>query len=603
MGFESPGSLAWAGLAAVVAALYLWRFAARRQEVATLPLWQRALARRPAWFALRFWLSFAAQIAILLLLVLALARPYWISEAASRRWLVLVLDVSASMSAGSGQPTRWEQMKAHARQIIGDLAPGERMAIVSAGTLVRPLCRLGDERASLLAACENVAPTDGVSRIAEAVAMARRMLHGRPNSEIIVLSDGGFAEAAELRDADDVRLTLLGGPARNTGITRLGARPLASPPGGIRVLVEAANGGDQQARCTLGIETGRQAAGTAELTLEPGRSARVGQSLDATGAVALRAEIQPDDDLPADDRAFLPLEVSTPPAVHLLAAPSEVAAAIQNALDAPSAADLAAADEQAEPGAIRVYYRQVPAQLPLGPTLVLDPQTPCDLWKLTGTIDGAAAAVDPAAARHRLLSGVRLADAVFEQVARLEFTAPAQSIANTRSGEPIYSLLPRPGGPVLVFHAAIDRQYSDLVLRPDFQRLIGNAMDFLSGPATELASGKTTGEMLRLESGQSARRPARPGQPPPSAESGPLVPLDQAGKWEIAKAEPGGASRPLYVNLLDAAETSLVVPPELISEDLPVSERAHQPLWSLLAAAALLLLAVEFCLYHQRIMV
>jgi hypothetical protein len=61
MGFESPGSFGWAVLALVVAALYLWRSTPRPYEVATFSLWQRALARRPAWFALRFWLSLAPR--------------------------------------------------------------------------------------------------------------------------------------------------------------------------------------------------------------------------------------------------------------------------------------------------------------------------------------------------------------------------------------------------------------------------------------------------------------------------------------------------------------------------------------------------------------
>jgi hypothetical protein len=79
-----------------------------------------------------------AQIAFVLLIVTALAEPFWKQITGSRRELVLVLDVSASMSAAEGPSSRFEAMRSEARRMIENLRPGEQMAILSAGRRSAP---------------------------------------------------------------------------------------------------------------------------------------------------------------------------------------------------------------------------------------------------------------------------------------------------------------------------------------------------------------------------------------------------------------------------------------------------------------------------------
>ena len=101
---ETAGSLATLGLfvtvlAMVIVLVYTLLLGRKQQPVATFDLWQRALARRPAWFLWRHRLSLVAQVVLLLLLVAALSQPYWKTVYAARRNIVLILDVSASMAA------------------------------------------------------------------------------------------------------------------------------------------------------------------------------------------------------------------------------------------------------------------------------------------------------------------------------------------------------------------------------------------------------------------------------------------------------------------------------------------------------------------------
>jgi len=137
-------------LAVPIAIFYLWHFTCRRHEVATYSLWQRAIARRPAWFVMRFWLSLLAQVFILLLIVAALAEPYWKAVFDTRRNIALVVDVSASMSATDGQSSRFEAMRKEAKRLVGEMRRGERMMLVSVGSLIRTECRLTDDQKALL---------------------------------------------------------------------------------------------------------------------------------------------------------------------------------------------------------------------------------------------------------------------------------------------------------------------------------------------------------------------------------------------------------------------------------------------------------------------
>ena len=133
MSFANPGAWGWAALALVVIVVYLAQLGRQQQPVATFALWQRALARRPTWFVLRHWLSLAAQLVILLLLVAALGQPYWKAAFESRRNMVLVLDVSASMST---RDDRFANMQAAAKQLVENLNRGEQMALVTVGSVV-----------------------------------------------------------------------------------------------------------------------------------------------------------------------------------------------------------------------------------------------------------------------------------------------------------------------------------------------------------------------------------------------------------------------------------------------------------------------------------
>jgi hypothetical protein len=558
-------------LAVAIALLYLWNVTRGRHEVATYWLWERALARRPAWFRLRFWLSLATQIVILLLLVAALAEPYWPAAVAGRRTLVLVLDVSASMSATDVMPSRLAAAQAEAKRIVQGLQPGERMAILSVGSLVRIACRMTGEPQALQAAIDGISPTDGSTHMQEAVELARRVLDGRPNPQIVLLTDGCFAQAEAIARDEHVVLKRFGDGGRNFAVTRLAVRPDLQDPAQQLVMVETANHSDLSAKVPLNLAIQGGKPQTTAVELAAGAVAETTMSLPVETSGMLSAQLAVDDDLTADNQARVPVTSRRRPGVFLVSAgPPAVAAAVRTTLEALAGIDLQVVEQfpaTLPAQSVAVLYGQVPPSLPDCPLLVIAPQGPCDLWDIAGTVSEGPCAVQSVRRDLPLLAGVRFEDVVVEEAVKLQFKHPAQTLVAATSGDPLYSLVQRStAGPVLVLHVDLRKDKSDLALRGDFPRLIEQAVRWLTGTADSVTFAVGSDEPV-----------AKPGSDEPS---------------------------PTPVNIVSGAESDIragaSVPSREVLSPAPTRE---QPLWMLLAGLAVVLLLIEWCLFHRRVFV
>ncbi|HEY0982618.1 BatA domain-containing protein, partial [Schlesneria sp.] len=86
MTFDSPGSLFWFGLAVPIVVFYILKIRLRRQPVSTILFWNQVLNEqnpRSIWQRLKHLVSLLLQLAMLSLLVLALADPYFFWEVRS----------------------------------------------------------------------------------------------------------------------------------------------------------------------------------------------------------------------------------------------------------------------------------------------------------------------------------------------------------------------------------------------------------------------------------------------------------------------------------------------------------------------------------------
>lgn len=573
MGFFHPGAWCWAGWAAVIALLYLWNFTRGRHDVATYWLWQRALARRPAWFRLRFWLSLATQIVILLLLVAALAEPYWSSAVAGRRTLVLVLDVSASMSATDVKPSRFAAAQAEAKRIVQGLQPGERMTVLSAGSLVRIACRTTGEPQTLQAAIEGILPTDGGTRMQEAVDLARRLLEGQRNPRIILLTDGCFPQAQTLAGDEQVYLKRFGEGGRNFAVTRLAVRPDPQDPTQQLVMVETANHSDAPAECPLNVTLESGTRQTAPVKLAAGAVARTELTVPVAASGVLSAQLAVEDDLTVDNQARVWVPNRQRPSVYLVVAGPSAAAddTVRKALEDLTGVDLQVVEQlpaSLPPQSLLVLHRRIPQRLPERPLLIITPQGPCDLWDIAGTVSEGEASVKIVHRDLPLLAGVRFEDVVVEEAVKLQFKQPVELLVEANSGDPLYSLVQRPAGPVLVLHVDLRKDKSDFALRSDFPRWIARAVRWLSGSTDSVAVAVGSDALV-----------AMPG---------------------ITKS----LAAPLPVSVVSRSESDIRAGANIASRDVEsFAPTREQPLWMLLTGLAVVLLLIEWCLFHRRVVV
>ena len=197
MSFATPYAMLWLAAIVPVVGFYILKVRLRRVPVSTLVFWRQIYDEnrpRSIWQRLRHWLSLLAQIVLVLLLVGALADPFFAWETRQLRRIVLIVDNSASMNATDVSPSRLAAAKNEALRVIGTMRFRDELAVVAAGGAPRVVCGFSSHGRTLAHAVEEVAATDNPTRVIEAVELAHRLLGERADEhqrEIVVLTDVG----------------------------------------------------------------------------------------------------------------------------------------------------------------------------------------------------------------------------------------------------------------------------------------------------------------------------------------------------------------------------------------------------------------------------
>ncbi|HEX3744418.1 MAG TPA: BatA domain-containing protein [Bryobacteraceae bacterium] len=168
MGFLAPWFLA--GAAAL--GLPVWLHLLRKHKTTPLPFsslmffekrTQSSIKHR----RLRYLVLFTLRTLLILLIVLAFARPFVQQHipprTRSNEVTVLAIDNSLSMRAG----TLLADAKAAAKSLVAELKPGERAEVLTFGSRVQVLSEVTDDHTSLNAAIDSVTPSDSRTSFAE----------------------------------------------------------------------------------------------------------------------------------------------------------------------------------------------------------------------------------------------------------------------------------------------------------------------------------------------------------------------------------------------------------------------------------------------------
>ena len=177
MNFAVPTAFAWALLAAPIIVFYILKVRLRRAPTSTSLFWNQVYDEKPPrsiWETLKHLLSLLAQLALLMLLVVALTDPIfrWQQNAAQR--IVFVIDNSASMRATDVQPSRFEAARAAAIAACDSLRYGDQLAIVVAGDRPRVAVGMSDHIPTLKRVLTDLQVSDAPTNLQPAIDLSQR---------------------------------------------------------------------------------------------------------------------------------------------------------------------------------------------------------------------------------------------------------------------------------------------------------------------------------------------------------------------------------------------------------------------------------------------
>ncbi len=189
------------GLAAIIpiVALYFLKLRREKNIVPSTLLWKKVIEDmhvNAPFQRLKYSLLLMMQLILIALLAFALARPFLSMPGAQSKRIVLLIDTSASMAtqdAGKkGDLTRLEAAIQDAQAKIDDLGIGGEMRIVAFDEETRQLSRFTSDKRFLRDKLKALEPRHLGTNAQSAFETALSLAEERPNTEVVVLSDGSF---------------------------------------------------------------------------------------------------------------------------------------------------------------------------------------------------------------------------------------------------------------------------------------------------------------------------------------------------------------------------------------------------------------------------
>lgn len=232
MPFLAP--IAFTGLAIAIPILLLYMLRLRRREVliSSTYLWRQVVQDTEAntpWQRLRRNLLLFLQLLILLAMVLALARPFVTVPTVSAGKIALLVDASASMTADDldGQ-TRFDTAIEQALGIVDNMNPQDIISLIRVADIAEPFTSYTNDQAELRHALDNMTASQGPADWDTALTLAAAGAAGTENFSIVMISDGGIGEVSSLPANIPQPIYLpVGRSAANVAITALATRALA----------------------------------------------------------------------------------------------------------------------------------------------------------------------------------------------------------------------------------------------------------------------------------------------------------------------------------------------------------------------------------------
>jgi hypothetical protein len=600
-------------LAGLLILLYLLKLRRRNYVVPSIFLWEQALqdlqANAPLQ-KLRKNLLLLIQLIVLLLVVLAMMRPAMQWRQAGGRDVVLVIDTSASMRSTDVLPNRFTAAKRAAQRTIEALGARDRMMIVAVGGGTRPLTTFTNDKRKLREALNALQVTDTRADLRGALELAAgRRKTGTP-PEVIIFSDGAVPPVQLPADFSlPVNFQRIGKRSDNVGIVMMSMRRRMTRQGDFEGLIGIRNFSDVKQTFTLELALDGRLLDAREISL-PAKGSRteVLSKLPSVSGV-LSAKLDLRDDLPVDNEASLILPKVDPVPVALATTGNQF---LQTALSLDPTLEV-------------TEYSVAPIALARGAVLV------ADLVPVTSIPDGVSALIIGQAAaslpitvqktvdnptivdwnrRHPAMAYVDPSELHIGTAQVLRLAGGAVPLIETDAG-PIAAAVEQ-GGRRFVY-LGWDLHRSDFPLNTAFPIFIANCMNWLSGERQRAqAVNVRTGDLVRLPlppEVKTARLKLPDGRREQFEVKGNVLAFDRVRLAGLYQLTGEGIDQQFTANLFDAEESQLTPRNLQLATGRGGTRevrargtmQTEKELWRILVLLALLLLCVEWWIFHRRI--
>ena len=609
MNFLAPAAFLFAATLPVVVVFYLLK---RKRVIKLVPstlLWQKFLAETQAsapFQRLRHNWLLLIQLLLLLLAVLALARPYFAGTSKGGRILVAILDGSASMQSTDESPTRFEKARKQALQLVETLHPNDKMVVLTAAGSTEVKQSPTSEKAALRRAIESARPSDSPTRLNDALKLAETLIQNNTAAEVHLFSDGATDSLTDFENkALPVTYHSVGTRHVNVGIVNLDVKSNPDNPAQRAVFATILNAStnNQQVQAELVFED--QVVGVKSLALKPKESSPQVFIADQPrdGVFTVRLTIA--DDLPVDNKASIVSLLPQPIKVLLVTPGNRFLEKALKAIPTVEMAKVAQLTDTAEGFDLVVLDNITPTIWPK-PNIIAIHVAHTNLftgWKTVETPSIVDWKNSHALLRFVNFDNVGVAEA-------LEVKTPSWAFPLVESPTTPLILAGELNRQRLVW-IGFDTLQSTWPLRISFPIFIANAVDWLN-PASERAT------MLSVRAGD----PFRIAMPDTIQTAEIVLPdgtkrtreidnnrkellFGETQKQGVYKVTAGTNQIAFCVNLLDNLETDTTPRKEIqfgsyakISSS--TTRQANLEIWRWFALTALIILLFEWWYYHRR---
>ena len=611
----------------IIVAYYMLRLRRRDVPVGSTFLWQqlvRDVEANAPWQRLRFSWLLILQLLVALVAVMAAARPFLTVSSDLAANVVLIVDTSASMGSLEGDATRIAQAQAAARRVIGDLPQGGHVTVVSADDSAHVLVSDTDDRAAALAAIDRIVATQVPGDLTDAFALASALAARDSDSTVVVVTDANADRLPKVGIGAPVQVKRVGSTDANQAVAALS---LLRRSGGaeLDLFVAVSNPSGMDVTRRLEIYADDVLVDARDLSIPGGQRSEAVISSVPQSARVVEARLAGSDALAVDDRAFA-LVPQAGAVRGLLVGPGN--SYLENALALLPRLELYAvgvdgyadavdaANKDGKPFGMLIFDRTVPDEGPTIPALYVGPPKDGAFGTVGAVLNGPILErTNPA---EPLLRFVDLSTLHIGRAWAVTLADGMRAAVSTPAGSPLVAVGRVDGRGVALLSFALGD--SDLPLQVAFPLLMSNVVDALL-PSVDgvLPPSVELGEPIAVAVDPAIRRVAAI-----TAGSGEQVELDVIGGRvtvpgprvvglldlqvvDDGTGHAGGSLGETAANLFNPGE-SRVTPgdPARIADLGSVAPSpgvgglsARSEWWWPLALAGLLLLLVEWILFHR----